>query len=56
MGCVSRNTQAGVCHQVIGARSGTELLAEASPLTVDSEDEAFLSPAGHVQHHARVCA
>lgn len=56
MGCVSRNTQAGVCHQVIGARSGPELLAEASPLTMDSKDEAFLSPAGHVQRHARVCA
>lgn len=47
-----QDTQTGACRQLLGRQSP----AEPSPLTTDSEDEAFLILSGHVQGHARVRA
>lgn len=54
--CEREHRDQGLLSTPQCALGGAELPAEPSPLTVDSEDEALLIPAGRIQRRARVCA
>lgn len=54
--CEREHRDQGLPSALRCALGGAELPAEAPPLTMDSEDEALLIPAGRVQRRACVCA